>query len=48
MISQVVGEDRPVFILQMLRAEAEAQYGQAMYNNRHPVCAWVCWGRRGV
>ena len=36
-ISQVVSEDRPVFVLQMSRAEAEAQYGQAMYNNRHPV-----------
>lgn len=36
-IGQVVSEDRPVFVLQMSRAEAEAQYGQAIYNNRHPV-----------
>lgn len=47
-ISQVVAEDRPVYVLQMSRAEAEAKYGQAMYNNRHPVrlhfgvCVGVC------
>lgn len=36
-ISAVVGEDRPVYVLQLSRAEAEAAYGQVMYNNRHPV-----------
>lgn len=36
-ISAVIGEDRPVYVLQTSRAEAEAEYGQAMYNNRHPV-----------
>lgn len=36
-ISAAVGEDKPVYVLQLGRAEAEAQYGMAMYNNRHPV-----------
>lgn len=40
-ISSVVAEDKPVHVLQLSRAEAEAKYGQAMYNNRHPVSLCV-------